>query len=232
MAARQRNRGNGLNRLLWRLVIGAALLSVSAVALLRWYPAPTSSFILQAQFADVGAVSHAWSDWQDISPHVAIAVIAAEDQTFPRHNGFDFHQIRSALRENESRQRPRGASTITQQVAKNLFLWPGRSYVRKALEAYLTLLIETLWPKRRILEMYLNVAELGPGVFGVHAASRRYFGKTPARLNAGEAALLAAVLPNPRRLRLETPSPYLRRRAQQIEEQVKRLGGVRYLRGI
>lgn len=232
LSARKRNKSIGFTRLLSRLVIGAAILSVFAVVTLRWLPAPTSSFILQAQYGGAGTVSYGWIDWWDISPDVPIAVIAAEDQKFPEHKGFDFEQIRSALRDNQWRQHPRGASTITQQVAKNLFLWSGRSYVRKALEAYFTLLIEVLWPKRRILEMYLNVAQFGPHVFGVHAASRQYFGKTPAQLNSVEAALLAAVLPNPQRLRLERPSSYVRTRARQIQEQVRHLGGISYLHGI
>lgn len=232
LPARKRKRSTRLRRLLSRLLIGAVLLSVAVVTVLRWVPAPTSSFILQARYGGTGTVAYAWIDWWEIAPDVAIAVIAAEDQRFTEHKGFDFEQIRSALHENRSRPRPRGASTITQQVAKNLFLWSGRSYARKALEAYFTLLIEVLWPKRRILEVYLNVAQFGPRVFGVDAASRYYFGKSPMQLNAGEAALLAAVLPNPRRLKLARPSTYVRTRARQIQEQVRQLGGIKYLRGI
>jgi monofunctional glycosyltransferase len=142
----------------------------------------------------------------------ARAVIAAEDQRFFEHHGIDFQSIERALDEHESGDDLRGASTITQQVAKNVFLWPGRSFVRKALEAYFALLIEALLPKQRILEVYLNVAELGPGVFGVEAAARRYFGTSAARLTETQAALLAAVLPNPRRLSAERPSAYVRGR--------------------
>ena len=169
-----------------------------------------------------------WVDWQNISQCVPVAVVAAEDQKFPNHLGFDTEAIVQAL--NEHRDQPRGASTITQQVAKNLFLWPGRSFVRKGLEAYFTLLIEVLWPKRRILEVYLNIAEFGVGVFGVAAASDAFFGMQPSQLGPEEAALLAAVLPNPRRLIVQRPSAYVIERSLWIQEQVRLLGGFSYLR--
>jgi monofunctional biosynthetic peptidoglycan transglycosylase len=162
-------------------------------------------------------------DLPEISRFAALAVVAAEDQRFPLHHGFDFAEIGEALEE-RGNGRLRGASTISQQVAKNLFLWQGRSFVRKGLEAWLTLWIELLWPKRRILEVYLNLAELGPGVFGVEAASRRTFGKPAARLEAEEAALLAAVLPNPVRYRADAPSSYVRHRAARIRREMDRLG--------
>ncbi len=171
-----------------------------------------------------------WVPWKEISPHMTIAVVAAEDQKFPHHWGFDLDAISNALEENRRRSRPRGASTISQQVAKNLFLWPGRSYLRKGLEAYFTVFIELLWPKRRILEIYLNIAEFGPGVFGVGAASRAYFKKPPSKLLPGEAAILAAVLPNPRRLKAASPSDYVQQRAFQILRQMNRLGGPGFLK--
>lgn len=171
-----------------------------------------------------------WVDWNEISPQLAIAVVAAEDQNFPHHSGFDFGSIRAAVRERQRRRR--GASTISQQVAKNLFLWPGRSWVRKGLEACLTLYIEVLWPKRRILEVYLNIAELGPGIFGAEAAARSFFDRPASRLSARQAALLAAVLPSPRRMSATQPSAYVRRRVEWIERQVEQLGGVGYLSGI
>jgi monofunctional biosynthetic peptidoglycan transglycosylase len=157
-------------------------------------------------------------------------VVAAEDQNFPRHWGFDFESILDALQQQGRRRRLRGASTITQQVARNLFLWSGRSYVRKGLEAYFTLLLELLWPKRRILEVYLNIAEFGDGTYGVAAAAQRFFGKRPTDLQGQEAALLAAVLPNPARLHVRNPSAYVRERAGWIEEQMAHLGGPAYLR--
>ncbi len=156
-------------------------------------------------------------------------MIAAEDQKFPQHWGFDFQQIMSAVRENKQRAHVRGASTITQQVAKNMFLWPGRSHLRKGLEAYFTVLLELLWSKQRILEVYLNIAEFAPGVFGASVASARYFDKSAADLDPNEAALLAAVLPNPGRLKLSLPSPYVRGRARWIRQQMVHLGGVSYL---
>jgi monofunctional biosynthetic peptidoglycan transglycosylase len=149
-------------------------------------------------------------------------------------DGFDFAAIRSALSGEEERRLPgvRGASTISQQLAKNLFLWPGRSLVRKALEAWFTLLLEATWPKRRILEVYLNVAEFGPGVFGVAAASEIYLGKPADRIDPEEAARLAAVLPSPRRMRVDDPGPYAEERAAWIRDQVEMLGGPDYLAGL
>jgi monofunctional biosynthetic peptidoglycan transglycosylase len=171
-------------------------------------------------------IQHRWVDWPQISPHVKVAVIASEDQKFPEHHGFDLESINDALEERERGRRVRGASTISQQVAKNLFLWPGQSWVRKGFEAYYTVLIETLWPKRRILEVYLNIAEFGTGVFGVGAASEVYFHRRAARLSAPDAALLAAVLPNPKRLRVAAPSRYVRSRQDWILGQMRGIGGV------
>ncbi len=232
IVAKSKRRRRGPGRLILKLVSVVVLLSVSVVWVLRWYPPLTSAFMLRSQyFSDNGGtrIAHRWAPWERISPLVALAVIAAEDQKFPRHWGFDLQQIRNAVRENKHRSHARGASTITQQVAKNLFLWPGRSYVRKGLEVYFTVVLELLWSKQRILEVYLNIAEFAPGVFGVAAASTRYFAKSTESLDADDAALLAAVLPNPRRLKLSRPTPYLRTRAQWIRRQMDQLGGVRYL---
>ena len=180
------------------------------IALLRWVDPPTSASMLRerslaASSKPAYSVRHRWVDAQQISKQVQVAVIASEDQTFPDHHGFDFRSIDQALDERERGQRVRGASTISQQVAKNLFLWPGQSWVRKGLEVYFTLLIETLWPKQRILEVYLNIAEFGKGVFGVGIASETYFRKSATRLNAYDAALLAAVLPSPQAPARERP---------------------------
>src|SRR5215469_15167263 len=179
---------------------------------MRWLHPTTSAFMLEARLGAWRSGQHGyriqyeWVSLEQISPHVAIAVIASEDQQFPFHAGFDFDSIRDAVRASERGKRLRGASTISQQVAKNLFLWPGHSFVRKGLEAYFTVLIEVLWPKERILEMYLNVAQLGDGIYGVQAAGERFW-RTPARrLSPEEAALLAAVLPNPLRLHADRPS--------------------------
>lgn len=165
-----------------------------------------------------------WTPRTDIPAHMALAVVAAEDQNFPRHFGFDLLAIAQAMEYNETHERTRGASTITQQTVKNLFLWSGRSFVRKGLEAGLTLAVELLWPKERILEIYLNVAEFGDGTYGVGAAARRFFGKTPQKLSHREAALLASVLPSPKRLRAERPSSYVNRRAQWVQTQIRQLG--------
>lgn len=169
-------------------------------------------------------IHYQWVDWELISPHMALAVVASEDQTFPDHWGFDFQSIAEAIEERRTRGRVRGASTITQQTAKNLFLWEGRSYVRKGFEAWFTLLMEAFWPKRRILEMYLNIVEFGDGVYGVHSAATIFFDKEPSRLTRREAALMAAVLPNPKRFSVTDPSRYVRQRAVQIERQMSNLG--------
>ncbi len=212
-------------------------LTVVPVAMLRVVPAYTSSFMLRYQFERIGdgaelpPLQHHWVAWDDISRMAKLSVLASEDQRFPHHHGLDFEAIEKAIEHNQRSNRKRGASTITQQVAKNLFLSPRRSWTRKGLEVGYTMLIELMWPKRRILEVYLNVAEFGPGVYGVEAAAQKYFGKPAARLTSYEAALMAAVLPNPRRLQLGAPSEYVRGRANAIHGQMNRLG-TGYLKGL
>ena len=203
-------------------------LSVGSVLALRFLPPITSAFILRERVTGDTDVTHTWESLAEISEHLGLAVVASEDQTFPDHHGFDFAQIQDALSEEDRR---RGASTITQQVAKNLYLWPGGGLLRKGIEAYLTVLIEVFWPKRRILEVYLNVAEFGPGVFGAGAAARIYFGKEPLLLSRREAAMMATVLPSPKRMLLARPSAYVRRRAAEIERQMDALGES-HLRGL
>ncbi len=193
----------------------------------RWFAPPTTAFILQDRFHHKGRINRRWVPLGEISPNLRIAVVAAEDQQFPHHYGFDFQSISKALK--EDRRNRRGASTISQQLVKNLYLWPGRSLFRKAFEAYFTVLIEVTWPKRRILEVYLNVVEFGPHVYGADTASRLFFGKPPSRITSREAALLAAVLPNPKRLSVLRPSEYVLKRAGEIEEAVRALGGPNYL---
>lgn len=177
-------------------------------------------------------VDYTWVAFDAINPHLALAVVAAEDQKFPDHNGFDVAAIRSALRESAQGKPLRGASTISQQVSKNLFLWSGRSFFRKGLEAWFTLLIELFWPKQRILEIYLNIVELGELTFGVEAASQRFFDKSASQVNRQEAALLAAVLPNPLLYRVNAPSQYVRKRQAWVLEQMRRLGGITYLENL
>ncbi|MGB8326032.1 MAG: monofunctional biosynthetic peptidoglycan transglycosylase [Steroidobacteraceae bacterium] len=210
------------------------LLAVVPVLAMRWIDPWTSAFMIEARIAAIGDAQpyrtrYQWVDLEHIAPQAAVAVIAAEDQQFPFHWGFDFQSIRKAIRANERGRRLRGASTISQQVAKNLFLWKGQSYLRKGLEAWITLLIEWSWPKERILEVYLNIAEFGRGVYGVQAAAQQFFHKSAARLTRREAALLAAVLPNPRILRADAPSPYIESRSAYILGQMRALGGPAYL---
>ncbi|WP_148562449.1 monofunctional biosynthetic peptidoglycan transglycosylase [Spirosoma radiotolerans] len=173
-----------------------------------------------------------WRPYDMISKEAALAVVSSEDQAFPTHWGFDFDEIQDAIKENQTRKRPRGASTISQQVAKNVFLWSGRSYLRKGLEVYFTALIELIWGKKRILEVYLNVAETGPMTFGVEAASQRYYGHSSATLSRDEAARIAAVLPNPRLFSIKKPSAYIQRRTRQIARQMRYLGGQKYIRSL
>jgi monofunctional biosynthetic peptidoglycan transglycosylase len=229
--------GTGFGRRLFRwaclAVIAFVVLTAAPVLLMRWVNPFSSAFMLNAKLVHWSDKSYStrysWVDLEQISPNAALAVIASEDQQFPFHTGFDFKSIREAVRENAHRKRPRGASTITQQVAKNLFLWSGGGYARKGIEAWFTVLIELMWPKERILEVYLNVAQFGRGIFGVEPASREFFGKPAARLSQREAATLAAVLPNPIRLRAARPSRYVMSRRDWIIGQMRGLGGREYL---
>lgn len=239
MARRRSRRRRTLRPLwvfLWAFAAGFVVLTAAPVWVLRWVDPPTSSVMLLERFEphlrgdrEPATLYHEWVPWQRIPPAMALAVIAAEDQRFPDHAGFDLVEMRRAWVDYQAGERLRGASTISQQVAKNLFLWQGRNPVRKGLEAWFTLLLETLWPKSRILEVYLNIAQLGPTTYGVGAASWRFFDRPAEALTAQEAALLAAVLPNPVRYRVEAPSSYVARRAAWIRRQMERLGGVEYL---
>jgi len=235
-AAPRASLGRRLLKWLASLVLAWFALTLVAVLLLRWLNPLTSAVMLEARL-QAWATQQAgyrtdfqWASLEQISPHAAIAVIASEDQLFPFHAGFDFHSIREAVRANENGKKLRGASTISQQVAKNLFLWSGHSFVRKGLEAYFTVLIETLWPKERILEMYLNIAQFGDGVYGVQAAAHRFWHKSALSLSSSEAALLAAVLPNPLKLRADRPSRYVLERRDWVLGQMRGLGGAAYLR--
>lgn len=222
--------GPGVLRRVFRVAAWILPGIVAVIFLLRFVPPPTSAFMLTRHVerltgsASGPAVMYRWTSAQNIPGHMALAVVAAEDQNFPHHFGFDMDAITRAMEHNRQGSSIRGASTISQQVAKNLFLWSGRSYARKGLEAGLTVLIELMWPKQRILEVYLNIAEFGDGTYGVHAAARRFFEKTPDRLTVREAALLAAVLPSPRRSSATHPSAYVRQRAQWIQTQMRQLG--------
>jgi len=211
------------------LVLCLALVLLSGVMVLpwRWIAPPTTAFMLLEHWQTDSKPAYHWIDWDNINPDMAIAVVAAEDQKFPDHYGFDLESIRDALE--APGDRPRGASTISQQVAKNLFLWNGRSYVRKGIEAWFTVLIETLWPKQRILEVYLNIAEFGPGVYGVGAAGALLLDKYPLDFSLQDCSVLAAVLPNPKKMSVAAPSAYVHKRASDIQRQISRLGGTSYL---
>lgn len=222
-----------------RLVLGTVLAGIVFTLMLtlpfRWFPPPTSAFILQARTGGLGnaspctRITREWVEWKSIAPVVPLAVIAAEDQLFPSHWGFDLNAIATALRERRLGGRMRGASTITQQLAKNLYLWPGQTWQRKGLEAWFALVLETTWPKRRILEVYLNTVQFGDCTFGVEAASRRFFHKPASKLSNREAALLTSALPNPTKYSVARPTSYMHARTEWILQQMHALGGTGYL---
>ena len=241
-----------LLRWLWKLPLLFVLVTASQVLVLRVVDPPFSSFMAIRQLEAIAhgdwsfRIAHDWRDLPKISPNLPLALIAAEDQNFARHHGFDFPAIDKArahnarMVERASRRgtpvrRLRGASTISQQTAKNLFLWAGNGptrWLRKGLETWYTVLMEALWPKSRILEMYANFAEFGDGIYGAQAAARSFFRKDAAKLSAAEAARLAAVLPNPKRYDAARPGPYVQRRAQWIERNMRQLGGAGYVEAL
>lgn len=223
-----------LLRRLFKFLVYFALGSVAVVIVLRWVPPPGSMLMLERKLqswfnGQPIDLQRDWQSWDEISDNLKIAVIAGEDQKFAEHHGFDLPAIEQALAHNERGKSVRGASTISQQTAKNLFLWSGRSWLRKGLEAWFTVLLETFWPKQRILEVYLNSAEWDSGVFGAQAAARHHFGVDADKLSAQQAAQLAAVLPNPRKWSAARPSAYVRQRAAWIRQQMWQLGGHDYL---
>jgi len=212
-------------RWLRRIVIVAlafVLVSVLLILPLRWVNPVTTAFMLQDD-SGRAPLLHEWVAWDEMGTTAALAVVASEDQRFADHFGLDFTAMRKAVDEQGERGYLRGASTISQQTVKNLLLWPGRSFVRKGLEAWFAIVAEICLSKRRILEIYLNIAEFGPGIYGIGAASRYFFGRTPAQLSGREAALLAAVLPNPGRLHVNDPSDYVHERRAWILMQMRRM---------
>ncbi|MBL7789278.1 MAG: monofunctional biosynthetic peptidoglycan transglycosylase [Chitinophagales bacterium] len=206
------------------------IISIISVIIFRFIPipiTPTMIYLLGEQAFDSERKLVLKKDWEslsNISPNMKLAVIASEDQLFYEHYGFDFAAIKKAIRNNEKGRRLKGGSTISQQTAKNAFLLPHRNYLRKGLEAYFTMLIELLWSKDRIIEVYLNVIEFGNGIYGVEAASQYYFKKSASKLTKDEASLLAAVLPNPIRYKVDNPSSYILRRKNWIKRQISKLG--------
>jgi monofunctional biosynthetic peptidoglycan transglycosylase len=238
-----RKAGGARRRPIWRRLLrlgawvvgGWIAVTWLAVLTLRFVPPLTTAFMLERRLAASlhgerdFHLRYQWKPYAQVSAELPIALVAAEDQKFPSHHGFDLQAIADALDEADEGERLRGASTISQQTAKNLFLWGGRSFVRKGLEAYFTVLLELTWPKRRILEVYLNTAEFGDGIYGAQAAALAFFHKDAAQLDAREAALLATVLPNPKKLHADRPSAYVARHAEWVERQVRQLGGPGYL---
>lgn len=215
-------------RVLKKIVLWFFILSIGAVIVYRFVPVfftPLMGIRTVEQIAAGESVKcyHKWVPYNEISDHLKRAVIASEDQRFFQHNGFDRVEIEKAMKENKKRRRPRGASTISQQTAKNVFLWPQSSWVRKGLEAYFTVLIEFFWPKERILEVYLNCMETGNGIYGAEAVANRHFNTTASKLTAAQSALIAATLPNPRRFSSKNPSPYMLKRQQQILRQMQNI---------
>ena len=227
-----------LPKIMLKIILGFFIVSIFIVMLLKWLNPITSSIMIQRKieavitFQERQMIAYQWFSYDEISKQMALAVVAAEDQNFPLHFGFDFKQIEKALEQHERGRKLRGASTITQQVAKNLFLWEGRSFIRKGLEAYFTVLIELLWSKERILEVYLNIIEMGDMIFGVGAASQIYFKKLPEKLTRSQAALLTATIPNPKRFSAKRPSGYVLRRQSWILGQMSSLGGVEYIKNL
>lgn len=226
--------------MLWLAVL-VIVFPIVQVAVLRFIDPPFSSFMAIRQFEAWGSgdfkfrIAYDWRDMGKMSPNVPVALVAAEDQLFAEHSGFDMAAIQQARAKNQKGKRIRGGSTISQQTAKNLFLWSGSGWtrwLRKGLETYYTFWMELIWPKERILEVYANVAEFGDGVYGAQAAARTFYRKDASRVSAAEAARMAAVLPNPKRYSVAKPGPYVQRRANAIQRQMGNIGGKAYLEGL
>lgn len=200
-------------------------ISIFLVLVFKWLPVPFTPLMGIRYFQNPDEeISHDWVPIEEISPYLQLAVIASEDQNFEIHHGFDVKAIKKVLKKHDEGEKMRGASSISQQTAKNVFLWPGRSWVRKGFETYFTFLIELFWSKERILEVYLNSIEMGKGVYGAKAASEYWFGKPPDRLSQREAAALAAILPNPRNYQANPPTTYIQRRIGWIVRQMRYYG--------
>lgn len=218
-----------LRKFIFITLLMLIFMPVLMVVTLKFIPPITSSFILQKMISNIfnegkSNIKYEWVSMEEISDKLKLAVIAAEDQKFVDHWGFDIDEISKAFKSNKNNKRIRGASTITQQTAKNLFLWSDKSYVRKGLEAYLTILLELFWTKERILEVYLNIAEFGDNIYGVKSATNKYFGVDPIKLNGAQSASLAAILPNPKRFLIQSPTINQQRRSAWIQLQMKQLG--------
>jgi monofunctional glycosyltransferase len=226
-----------IKRWLLKAVVYFFVISISLVIIFKWVPIPfTSTMVARKIEAMVDGknseIHYDWASYDEISKEAGLSVVAAEDQMFPDHWGFDFENMANAFNNNMKGKKIRGASTLSQQVAKNVFLWQSRSYIRKGLEVYFTLLIELIWGKERILEAYLNVAETGDMTFGFEAAAKRFYGKSAKNLTREQAARIASVLPSPRKWSVAKPGPYVSRRTGQISRQMRALGGAKYIEGL
>lgn len=205
-----------ITKYIFRLLLTLFIISILWVAVYAFVPVPGTPLMLARYFGEDIPINNTWTPLEEITPDMQLAVIAAEDNRFVLHNGFDWEEIENARKEAEKGKKLRGASTISQQTAKNVFLWHGRSWVRKGLEAYFTALIELVWGKERIMEVYLNSIETGEGLYGIHAVAEANFGKRPSELTREECALIAATLPNPRRYSSKKPSKYIQKRKRAI----------------
>ncbi|WP_396173029.1 monofunctional biosynthetic peptidoglycan transglycosylase [Flavobacterium sp.] len=220
-------------RFIWKAMLWFFAISLFLVVLFKFVPVPFTPLMVirsieQKMDGKPMILSHDWVPLEDISPNLQKAVIASEDQHFLSHHGFDFNALEKAYENNQKGKKIKGGSTISQQTAKNVFLWPGRSYIRKAFEAYFTVLIELIWGKERIMEVYLNSIEMGDGVYGAQEASRVWYRKDAANLNRREAAGIAAILPNPRKFKATNSSSYINRRKNAIERQMRYIGKIEY----
>lgn len=218
-----------ITRFLFRVALALFLLSIGGVLLYRYVPVPVTPLMLRnalsaAVKGNPMTFHHDWVPMEAMSPHLANAVVASEDQRFYQHNGFDWKEIGNAIEERKAGKRKRGGSTISQQTAKNVFTFCSSTWARKAIEAYYTVLIEWLWPKERILEVYLNSIEMGPCIYGAEAVARQHFGKSADKLTRSDCALIAATLPNPKRYSSKSPSKYMRKRQNDILHQMKLMG--------
>lgn len=211
--------------IIWKTFLTFVILSVVSVVVYRWLPVPVTPLMLirdVEQLSDGSGVvhKHDWVSLEEISPKLQLAVVCSEDQNYLKHYGFDWGAIEKAMKENDNGKRMRGGSTITQQTAKNVFLWQGRSYIRKAFEAWFTLLIEVFWSKERIMEVYLNSIEMGDGIYGAEAAAQYWFKKPAKKLTKDEAAAIAAILPNPLKYKANPASSYISGRKAWIKQQM------------
>jgi monofunctional biosynthetic peptidoglycan transglycosylase len=239
MAQRKKNQSffQKIKRLVFKTIYYFFVLSIGGVVVFKFLPIPFTMTMIDRKFnsiakGDDSEIHYKWRSYANTSREMHLAAVAAEDQNFPNHWGFEFKAMEKAHSNNMKGKKVRGASTISQQVAKNVFLWQGRSYFRKALEFYFTGLIELIWGKKRILEVYVNVAEMGKNTFGAQAAAERIFKKSAKDLSRAEAARLAAVLPSPNKWSAAKPGPYVTRRTATIQKYMRNLGGIKYLEGL